>query len=120
MDRMHDPATLVHELASVGACVAVMLDAIACGKLTDDRPPRADMEDALARAAATVAKPTLNSCSRTTAPPQYTEAEHGAQLCQTAGCWKDNNHGGEHGLRGGVPAGTMPAPAYVGTGIKPG
>jgi hypothetical protein len=46
-----DPVTLVHELASVGACVAIMLDAIACGKLTDDRPPRADMERALADAA---------------------------------------------------------------------
>jgi hypothetical protein len=113
-----DPVTLVHELASVGACVAIMLDAIACGKLTDDRPPRADMERALAEAAKVAAH--LKQLFKDHSPPQYTEAEHGAQLCQTAGCWKDNNHGGEHGLRGGVPAGTMPAPAYVGTGIKPG
>lgn len=70
-----DPVTLVNELASVGACVAIMLDAMACGKLTDDRPPRADMEHALARAAG-VAKH-LKALFKDHTPPQYTELEHG-------------------------------------------
>ncbi len=65
-----DPATLVHELASVGACVAIMLDAMACGKLNDDRPPRADMEKALADAAK-VAKH-LKELFRDHSPTQYT------------------------------------------------
>ena len=36
-----DPLTGVPHLASVMACSAIILDARACGKLTDDRPPRA-------------------------------------------------------------------------------
>lgn len=36
-----DPETRVHHLASVMACCAIILDAGACGKLTDDRPPSA-------------------------------------------------------------------------------
>lgn len=37
----HDPQTHVHHLASVMACAAIILDATAVGKLTDDRPPEA-------------------------------------------------------------------------------
>lgn len=37
----HDPKTGVHHLANALACLAVILDAQLCGKLTDDRPPRA-------------------------------------------------------------------------------
>lgn len=70
-----DPATLVHELASVGACVAIMLDAMACGKLNDDRPPRADMERALADAAKVSAH--LKQLFKDHSPPQYTQVEHG-------------------------------------------
>lgn len=73
----HDPVTLVHELASVGACAAIMLDAIAVGKLTDDRPPRADMDRALAQAATVAAH--LKQLFKDYHPPQYTEREHGAQ-----------------------------------------
>lgn len=47
-----DPSTEVHHLASVIACAGIILDADACGKLTDDRPPAvevgsliADLED---------------------------------------------------------------------------
>lgn len=36
-----DPDTRVHHLASVMACCAIIIDAEACGKLTDDRPPSA-------------------------------------------------------------------------------
>lgn len=35
-----DPKTRVRHLASIGACVAILLDAELQGKLTDDRPPR--------------------------------------------------------------------------------
>lgn len=41
----HDPKTGVHHLASACACLAVILDAQLCGKLTDDRPPRAPIAD---------------------------------------------------------------------------
>lgn len=70
-----DPKTLVNELASVGACIAIMIDAAACGKLTDDRPPRADMERALADAAVVAAH--LKQLFRDHHPPQYTQLEHG-------------------------------------------
>jgi len=100
-----DPHTLVHELASVGACCAIILDAIACGKLTDDRPPRADMERALAEAAK-VAKH-LKELFRDHNPPQYTEREHGATRLllgkSATQVIVDDPH----------------APAYVGTGIAP-
>lgn len=36
-----DPATGVPHLASAIACLAIILDARLCGKLTDDRPPSA-------------------------------------------------------------------------------
>lgn len=38
-----DPKTGVKHLASVAACVGILLDAELCGKLTDDRPPRAPL-----------------------------------------------------------------------------
>lgn len=78
-----DPATMVHELASVGACCAIILDAIACGKLNDDRPPHANMEKALADAAKTAAH--LKELFKDHAPVQYTQK------------WVDQN----------VPAGTL-------------
>lgn len=49
-----DPATNVPHLASIIACAGILLDAEACGKLNDDRPPRADMEAAIAQAEAVV------------------------------------------------------------------
>lgn len=39
-----DPRTLVPHLASVNACSAILIDAIECGVLQDDRPPRVEME----------------------------------------------------------------------------
>lgn len=39
-----DPVTLVPHLASVMACAGIILDAGLCGKLTDDRPPRAPLD----------------------------------------------------------------------------
>lgn len=38
-----DPATRVKNLASIIACAGILLDAELCGKLNDDRPPRAPM-----------------------------------------------------------------------------
>ena len=35
-----DPNTKVPHLASAMACLAIIIDADACGKLVDDRPPR--------------------------------------------------------------------------------
>ena len=35
-----DPVTRVPHLASAMACLAIVIDADVCGKLTDDRPPR--------------------------------------------------------------------------------
>jgi hypothetical protein len=66
-----DPATLVLELASVRACCGIMIDAIACGKFTDDRPPRADMEKVLADAAKVAAH--LKELFKDHAPPYYTQ-----------------------------------------------
>lgn len=37
----HDPITEVPHLASVIACAGIILDAVACNKLIDDRPPQA-------------------------------------------------------------------------------
>ncbi len=45
----HDPKTLVHELGSVMACAAILIDAIESGKLVDDRPPSQDMAAMLDR-----------------------------------------------------------------------
>lgn len=44
-----DPDTKVPHLASAIACFAIILDADLCGKLNDDRPPRADMAKAIAQ-----------------------------------------------------------------------
>ena len=40
-----DKKSLVHHLANEMACCAIMLDAIECGKLIDDRPPYLDMNE---------------------------------------------------------------------------
>lgn len=39
-----DPSTRVKHLASARASLAIVIDAEACGKLTDDRPPSMDMD----------------------------------------------------------------------------
>lgn len=51
-----DPVTGVPHLASVIACAGILLDAQLCGKLTDDRPPRADLAERIRSAEAEVAK----------------------------------------------------------------
>lgn len=44
-----DLKTQVHHLASALACIAVIIDAIECGVLQDDRPPKVDIDVLLAR-----------------------------------------------------------------------
>ena len=104
-----DPLTLVHELASVGACVAIMLDAMAVGKLNDDRPPRADMEKALKDAAEVAAH--LKQIFKDHNPPQYTEREHGEQA-------RAELREAVQGLSAAFLEHVHPA--NVGTGIAPG
>lgn len=42
-----DKETGVPHLASALACIAVIIDAIECDKMTDDRPPKCDMANLL-------------------------------------------------------------------------
>lgn len=107
-----DPVTLVMELASVRACCAILIDGLIQGNITDDRPPRADLERQMTKAVTVVAH--LKQLFKDHHPPQYTEREHGQAI---------------------VPAGTIPLEvlytdsgrrrrtkaraANVGTGIKP-
>jgi hypothetical protein len=39
----YDPADGTHHLGNIMACCAILLDAEAAGKITDDRPPSVDM-----------------------------------------------------------------------------
>jgi len=45
-----DPITGVPHMASVIACAGILIDAAACGKLNDDRPPIVDLAAEIARA----------------------------------------------------------------------
>jgi hypothetical protein len=65
-----DQKTRVKHLASVGACVAILLDAELCGKLTDDRPPYAPMADAFEGHAELIAH--LKTLFASHDPHQYT------------------------------------------------
>jgi hypothetical protein len=51
-----DPKTGVPHLANALACIAVLIDAVECDKLNDDRPPRCDMDRLLAGAEEYVAQ----------------------------------------------------------------
>jgi hypothetical protein len=76
-----DPATLVHELASVRACCGILIDALTQGNLKDDRPPRADQMGHYAELQKTIDH--LRGMVADKKPP-YTEMEHGAQLTEEA------------------------------------
>lgn len=52
----HDPIDGTHHLGNVMACAAILLDAAAAGKLTDDRPPSVDVRDAYADVQALMSK----------------------------------------------------------------
>lgn len=68
-----DPKTGVHHLASVMACCAIVLDAKLVGKLTDDRPPRADVGQLIEALEATAAH--LRESMKEHNPKQYTIAD---------------------------------------------
>lgn len=68
-----DPVTGVPHLASVIACAGILLDAELCGKLTDDRPPRAALAEHIRSAEAEVAKVFGLFADR--APRHYTIAD---------------------------------------------
>jgi hypothetical protein len=68
-----DPKTKVHHLASVMACCAIVLDAELVGKLTDDRPPRADIGKLIETLEGTVTH--LKALFAEHHPHQYTIAD---------------------------------------------
>ena len=47
--ELKDTATGVPHLASAIACISVLIDAIECNKLNDDRPPKADLAGLLTK-----------------------------------------------------------------------
>lgn len=49
-----DRKTRVKHLASIIACAGILLDAEACGMLTDDRPPRCNVNKTIADAEAVI------------------------------------------------------------------
>lgn len=65
-----DPETGVKHLASVAACVGILLDAELCDKLNDDRPPRVNigklLDDAIRHA------PKLHAMFKDKNPEQWT------------------------------------------------
>lgn len=65
-----DPTTQVPHLASVLACIGIILDADASGKLTDDRPPKQDMGRIIEELEKLV--PKLKALHADKTPHQYT------------------------------------------------
>lgn len=65
-----DPVTQVPHLASVMSCAAIILDAELCGKLTDDRPPRAPVGTLISQQDATLKH--LKDLFKDHNPHQYT------------------------------------------------
>lgn len=68
-----DPATKVPHLASVIACMGIILDAKLVGKLTDDRPPKADLSALIAESEAVTAH--LRELHKDCNPKHYTEEQ---------------------------------------------
>lgn len=68
-----DPETGVPHLASIRACAGIIIDADVCGKLTDDRPPRAPVADFIDTLAQKVVHLKRHFAGRN--PHQYTIAD---------------------------------------------
>lgn len=66
----HDPIDGTHHLANIMACCAILLDARAAGKLTDDRPPSVGIRSAYGALEALAAKLREQYADR--APRHYT------------------------------------------------
>lgn len=71
-----DKKTRVPHLGSALACVAILIDAIECGVLRDDRPPRADLDKLLTDMEALVS--TLHKMFPN-GPARFTEVVYGAK-----------------------------------------
>lgn len=72
-----DEVTGVHHLASVIACAAILLDAKVVGKLTDDRPPKAEIAKLITELEGTVKH--LYKLHEHINQVHHTEKEHGSQ-----------------------------------------
>ena len=70
-----DKKTRVPHLGSAIACIAILIDAVECNVLRDDRPPKADLDKLLSDAEALVLH--LHT-SFPNGPARYTEVIHGA------------------------------------------
>lgn len=68
-----DVKTHVPHLASIIACAGIIADAKLCGKLTDDRPPPADIPGLIAEAEAVIAH--LARLNADKNPHHYTAAD---------------------------------------------
>lgn len=68
-----DEKTTVNHLASVMACCAIILDAQVCGKLNDDRPPRAPVSEHIDKLSKKVSR--LAELFKDEHPHQYTIAD---------------------------------------------
>lgn len=71
--ELHDPTDGTHHLGNVMACAAILLDAEAAGKLTDDRPPSVDMRRAYGEVQAVMARLKTQYADKT--PRHYTIAD---------------------------------------------
>lgn len=69
----NDPVDGTHHLGNVMACCAIVLDAAAAGKLTDDRPPSIDIRPTYAELEALMAK--LQKQYADKCPRHYTIAD---------------------------------------------
>lgn len=68
-----DPVDGTHHLGNIMACAAILLDARAAGKLTDDRPPAINFRPEFDQVQATMAK--LREQYKDKAPRHYTIAD---------------------------------------------
>lgn len=74
-----DPKTRVHHLANALACIGIIIDAKECGKLNDDRPPRANVGDLIRSLEAKVVE--LKVLFKDHNPHQYTIADSPVSPC---------------------------------------
>ena len=75
-----DQKTGVPHLASAIACVAILVDAVECGVLRDDRPPITNLTRLLTNSEGLVAK--LHAMFPN-GPARFTEAQHGKKTIKT-------------------------------------
>lgn len=72
----HDSSSMVRELGHAMACLAIIIDAIECGKLVDDRPPAVDLS-VLHESARAVVRHLQKKFGN--GPGRYTQLKHGQE-----------------------------------------